>query len=198
MLRLKDIMTRDVLTVSPELSVRDAMEVLTSRHISGAPVVSRGKVVGVVSLTDLAESAAAAPGVPTQRPEIVEWGEFETPLEWIEGNEPPAAFFAEMWDDAGADVAVRMAEVMGPEWNMLEELTVGETMNRKVSALPEDTPVEAAADVMRRASIHRVLVIDDGKLLGVVTTKDITDAVADHRLTNHVYVFGGRAAERGS
>lgn len=197
-MRLKDIMTRDVLTVSPELSVRDAMEMLTSRHISGAPVVSRDKVVGVVSLTDLAESAAAASGVPTQRPEIAEWGEFEAPLEWIEGDEPPAAFFAEMWEDAGADVAVRMAEAMGPEWNMLEELTVGETMNRKVSALPPDTPVEAAADLMRRAAIHRVLVMEDGKLLGVVTTKDITDAVADHLLTNHVYVFGERAAQRGS
>lgn len=198
MLRLKDIMTRDVLTVSPELSVRDAMELLTSRHISGAPVVSRGKVVGVVSLTDLAEGAAAAPGVPTQRPEIAEWGEFEAPLEWIEGDEPPAAFFAEMWEDAGADVAERMAEAMGPEWNMLEELTVGETMNRKVSALAPDTPVEEAADVMRRAAIHRVLVMENGELLGVVTTTDVTDAVADHLFTNRVYVFGTHAGERGT
>jgi CBS domain-containing protein len=198
MLRLKDIMTRDVLTVSPELSVRDAMEVLTSRHISGAPVVANGKVVGVVSLTDLAESAAATPGVPTQRPDIAEWGEFEAPLEWIEGDEPTSAFFAEMWEDAGADVVERMAEAMGPEWNMLEDLTVSETMNRKVSALPPDTPVEAAADLMRRAAIHRVLVMEDGKLLGVVTTKDITDAVADHRFTNRVYVFGANAGERGT
>jgi len=39
MLRLQDIMTRDVVTVSPELTLRDAMELLTSLHISGAPVV---------------------------------------------------------------------------------------------------------------------------------------------------------------
>ncbi|MGH7679433.1 MAG: CBS domain-containing protein, partial [Gemmatimonadaceae bacterium] len=32
-------MTQDVLTVSPDLSVREAMDLLTSRHISGAPVV---------------------------------------------------------------------------------------------------------------------------------------------------------------
>ena len=198
MLRLKDIMTPDVLTLSPELSVRDAMGLLTSRHISGAPVVSAGKVVGVVSLTDLAECAAGTPGVPTERPEIAEWGEFEAPEEWIEGDEPPAAFYAHMWDDAGADVVERMADVSGPEWNVLEEYTVGETMNRKVSALPPDTPVEEAADVMRRAGIHRILVMENSRLLGVVTTKDITDAVADHKLTSRVYVFGSPARDRGN
>src|SRR5687767_504781 len=69
MLRLRDIMTREVVTVAPDLSVRDAMELLTSRHISGAPVLSNRKIVGVVSLTDLAELASGSPGVPTERNE---------------------------------------------------------------------------------------------------------------------------------
>jgi CBS domain-containing protein len=197
MLRLRDIMTQDVLTLSPELSVREAMDILTTRHISGAPVVAGGKVVGVVSLTDLAGCAAAMPGVPTQRPELAEWGEFESPVE-LENEEPSAAFFSEMWEDAGADVVERLAEARGPEWNALEEYTVAETMNRKVASLSPDAAVEEAAELMRRASIHRVLVMDDGKLLGVVTTKDITNAVADHRFTNHVYVFGSTAAKRGT
>ena len=69
MLRLRDIMTTDVLTVSPELTIRDAMALLSTRHVSGAPVVASGKVVGVLSGTDLLEFAAALPGVPSQRPE---------------------------------------------------------------------------------------------------------------------------------
>jgi CBS domain-containing protein len=189
MLRLRDIMTNEVVTVGPDLTLRDAMDLLTSRHISGAPVVVRGKVVGVVSLTDLAECAAATPGVPTQRPDVAEWGEYENPADWIEGDEPPSAFFAAMYDDAGADVSERMAQTMGPEWNVLEEHTVGEAMNRKVASLSADTPVEHAAAVMQRAGIHRVLVMENGNLLGVVTTKDISDAVADHQLTKRVYVF---------
>ena len=197
MLRLRDIMTQDVLTVSPDLSVREAMDLLTSRHISGAPVVTQDRVVGVVSLTDLAEYAAAARGVPTQRPEHAEWGEFEEPLAWIEGDEPSAAFFSEMWEDAGADVVERMAEAEGPEWNVLEEHTVADTMNRQIISLTPDTTVEEGAALMRRAGIHRVLVAEEGKLLGLVTTKDITDAVADHRFTNRVYVFGAAATKRG-
>ena len=45
------------------------------------------------------------------------------------------------------------------------------------------TPVELAADKMRTAGVHRALVIDEDALIGIVTTTDIADAVADHRLT---------------
>jgi CBS domain-containing protein len=189
MLRLRDIMTRDVLTVGPELSLRDAMSLFVTRHISGAPVVSNGKVVGVVSLTDLAEFSAASPGVPTERPVQAEWGEWDIPADLPEGTEPPSAFFAEMWDDSGVEVGERITEANGPEWNVLEEHTVGEVMSRDVRALPADAAVEEAADFMRSAAIHRVLVMNDGLLEGIVSTFDIAAAVADHKITKRVYVF---------
>ena len=174
-------MTRDVVTVSPELSLRDGMELLTRLHISGAPVVANGKVIGVVSLTDLAELAAASPGVPTERPELAEWGEIETDPDEFDEELPPSAYFGAFWDDAGADAAQRF-ETLGPEWNALEEHTIGEAMNRVVADLPSDAPVDDAAALMQRLGIHRVLVMDDGRLTGVVSTKDISDAVADHQL----------------
>lgn len=59
MLRLRDIMTTELVTVSPELSLRDAMELLVTSHVSGAPVVAQHRVVGVVSATDLLGFAAA-------------------------------------------------------------------------------------------------------------------------------------------
>jgi CBS domain-containing protein len=183
-------MTRDVVTLSPEHTLREAMSVLTSRHISGAPVVANHKVVGVVSLTDLAELASSAPGVPTERPELAEWGEWDEPLDLPEGEEPPSAYFQQLWDDSGAEVAERMAEPGGPEWDALQEHTVAEAMNRKVQSLPPGTTVEHAAQFMKNAAIHRVLVIENDELLGVVSTKDIADAVADHKLTAKTYVFG--------
>jgi CBS domain-containing protein len=53
MLKLKDIMTREVVSAAPDMTIRDAMEVLSERHVSGAPVVDGGKVVGIFSSTDL-------------------------------------------------------------------------------------------------------------------------------------------------
>lgn len=53
MLKLKDIMTRDVVSAAPDMTLRDAMELLSERHVSGAPVVAGGKVVGIFSASDL-------------------------------------------------------------------------------------------------------------------------------------------------
>lgn len=189
MLRLRDIMTTDVLSVSPEVTIRDAMALFATRHVSGAPVVASGKVVGVISATDLMEFAASLPGVPTERPEQESEDEWERVEEEVPDEGAQMAFFADTWDNAGADVAERMSEVGGAEWNVLEEHTVGEAMTRDLFSLGPDTPVELAADRMRGAGVHRVLVMQDDALLGIVTTKDVTDAVADHKLTARRYVF---------
>ena len=190
MLRLQDIMTRELVTLSPEHSLREAMSILTSRHISGAPVVSNNTVVGVVSLTDLAEAASSAPAVPTERPEVAEWGEWDEDEEEAEGDAAASAYFQELWDDAGADVTERMEQTSGPEWDALEDQKVSDAMSRTIRSLSPETPVDAAAEFMRASSIHRVLVMQDRQLLGVVSTRDISDAVADRRLTTRTYVFG--------
>ena len=45
-----------------------------------------------------------------------------------------------------------------------------------------EAPVEAAARLMRDKDVHRLLVIRDGTLQGLITTADITRAVAEGRL----------------
>jgi CBS domain-containing protein len=199
MLRLRDIMTTDLLSLAPEVSLRDAMAALAARHVSGAPVLAGTKVLGVVSATDLLSFASGLPGVPTERPEVPPWDEQEATEEWQEGDEPPGTFYHEMWSDTGAEVDERMSEVEGPEWNVLAEHVVGEAMNPVVCSLPPETPVDAAADYMRAAGIHRVLVMHDQELLGIVSTRDIADAVADHKLTSRAWVFGPKTDfdERG-
>jgi CBS domain-containing protein len=53
-MEITDIMTRDVVTVRPETSLKDVAGILVERRISGVPVVAeRGEVVGVVSEADI-------------------------------------------------------------------------------------------------------------------------------------------------
>ena len=53
-MRAKDVMTTNVITVDPDMSVRDLAALLSERGISGAPVVdSLGRMVGIVSEGDL-------------------------------------------------------------------------------------------------------------------------------------------------
>ncbi|HEX5073919.1 MAG TPA: CBS domain-containing protein [Gemmatimonadaceae bacterium] len=197
MLRLRDIMTTEIVTLDPNLTIREAMDTFASKRISGAPVVEGAVVVGVVSATDLLQFAASLPGVPTERDsgvDILEDASGEVsdsdrfPNE--DRDDPSALFFTDLWDDAGATVVERMAVPATAEWNFLEEHTVSEAMTRApVHSLTPETLVTVAADYMRRERIHRVLVMKDRALLGLVTTSDITEAVADGKLTAHTYVF---------
>jgi CBS domain-containing protein len=50
----KDIMTKDVITVSPTATVRNLAMTLIKNQISGAPVAGKnGKIIGVVSEADI-------------------------------------------------------------------------------------------------------------------------------------------------
>lgn len=182
MVTVGDLMTTEVVTVSPELTLRDAVEILATRHIGGAPVVAGGRVLGVFASSDGLAFEAVTPGVPRERPEQLE-SELETPAEWeIEGAEPAAAFFTDMWVDAGADVTERFQNP-SPEWDVLQEHTVSEVMTPAIYAVAPGTPVADAAAYMLRLNIHRVLVLAAGKLAGILTTTDIMRAIAERRVT---------------
>lgn len=64
MLKVRDLMTRDVLHVSPSTTIRETAELLATEHVSGAPVVRLGKVIGMISARDLLDFIAALPADP--------------------------------------------------------------------------------------------------------------------------------------
>jgi CBS-domain-containing membrane protein len=53
--RVRDIMTSEVITLAASTSVDDAARSLTFHHITGAPVIDHGRIVGVVSKSDLVD-----------------------------------------------------------------------------------------------------------------------------------------------
>ena len=51
-----DLMTKDPFTVSPEASIEECMEIMTTRRFRHLPVVEGSKVIGVISITDVVRS----------------------------------------------------------------------------------------------------------------------------------------------
>ena len=177
--RLRDIMTREVVTIDAEATLREAIETLRSANVTGAPVVAGNEIVGVVSTADILDFEVETPAVPAERPGQLEWGGFqEEPLD--EENEAKE-YYNDLWDDAGAEVDERFAHDVGPEWDLLTEHVVSEVMTEKVLALPPDTELAAAAEYMIRRGIHRVLVMEGGQLFGIVTSYDFVRAVAERQ-----------------
>jgi CBS domain-containing protein len=194
MLSVRDLMSTDVVSVSPDLSIRDALELLTERHIGGAPVMTDGRVVGVVTAADLLAFEAGTAPAPVERDDQLEVGELAPVLEELEDEEtvPPSAFFTEWWTDAGADVVERGRAVSEPEWDVLAEHTVAEAMSTSLLWVAPQEPVARAAALMGSREVHRLLVLERGRLVGILTTSDIARAVADGRLSDPTMARGAR------
>ncbi len=53
---VRELMTPDVITISPSATIDDAMALMSEHHIRHLPVVEDGKVVGVVSIGDIVKA----------------------------------------------------------------------------------------------------------------------------------------------
>jgi CBS domain-containing protein len=51
---VRELMTKNVITISPEASLKEAGELFKEKRVSGLPVMDEaGKVVGIVTITDM-------------------------------------------------------------------------------------------------------------------------------------------------
>ncbi len=57
--KVEEVMTRDVVTVSPDDNVNTCMALMTENHIRHLPVVENGEVVGIVSIGDVVKDIIA-------------------------------------------------------------------------------------------------------------------------------------------
>jgi len=190
--RVREIMTEDPLTLPPEATLREAAEAMASAHVTGLPVVRGSRVVGVISATDLVEFGATS----TATAELgagQEGGAREESIQiWDEGDDPLSRFFVEPedtpedpeeWDEGWEDLVLSEADDRSKE-TILDRYTVEDLMTRTLCALPPDADVREAAEYMLRAAVHRILLLEDEKLVGIVTTTDMVQAVARHGLAS--------------
>jgi len=57
-LKIEEVMTKDVITVTPQTSMAEFREILREHRISGTPVLERGELVGVISIEALIKALA--------------------------------------------------------------------------------------------------------------------------------------------
>lgn len=55
-IRVKDFMSKDIISVSPDESIIEAANLLEEHHIDRLPVIDNGKLVGIISRCDLIKS----------------------------------------------------------------------------------------------------------------------------------------------
>ena len=54
--KIREIMTRELLTINPETTLEECMALMTKWHIRHLPVLSEGQLVGIVSMRDVVQA----------------------------------------------------------------------------------------------------------------------------------------------
>ena len=156
----RDVMCTEVLVLRAGESIRSAAEQLEETGASGAPVVDEaGHLIGVLTTKDISRS------------EHVDAGRIRTRREDI--SEPDDARTA---DAEGFDEEVFTTEAFGVQ--VAGRACIGDWMTPGVTTVGPDTTLGDACRVMIDENIHRVFVVDEKRLLGVVSSKDVVRLLA--------------------
>jgi CBS domain-containing protein len=148
MLTAKDIMTRDVVTVTLDTSVEKLAGLLVSNQISGVPIVDAGGVlVGIVTENDLISQ--------NKRLHI-----------------PTVVSFL------GAAIYLESSKKFADEVRRVTATKVGDICSKKVVTISEETTLTDIATIMDEKKVHVLPVVKAGKVVGIVGKRDVVKAVA--------------------
>lgn len=162
-IKASDIMQKKVAQLSPSDSIETAVALFEGMHIGGAPVVdSSGRPVGVLSSSDIAQSAHVHSG----RIEV-ERSDFVFPDQNGEGEE----------DNTGEE-EIFAKEGFSPGVQGREN--VGDWMSAGFVSVPPEASLKSVCQVMLEQQIHRVFVVEQRKLRGVITSFDVVRCVAEN------------------
>lgn len=144
-----DVMTKDPIIVFPETPLKEAIQILAERRISGLPVVdSQGELVGIISETDLM---------------------------WQETGVTPPAYI--MFLDSV--IYLKNPAAYDRDLHKALGQTVGEVMSKNPVAISPEKPLKEAAQIMHDRNIHRLPVLDaQGQVMGILTRGDIIRTMA--------------------
>ena len=143
MIKTNEIMTRDVITVSPDMEISEAAKILLDNHINGVPVVdSQGNLQGILCQSDLIAQQKKLP-IPSL-------------FTFLDGFFPLSS-----------------SNQLEKEVRKIAATVVSQAMTGNPITVTPDTGIEAVAALMVDNNFHTLPVVKDGKLVGIVGKEDV-------------------------
>jgi len=130
---VSDWMTREVITISPETSLKEAHEIMNQKRIRRLPVVTHGKVIGIVTLGD------------------------------IRGAEPSQASSLSVWEINDLLAHLKVNEIMTRNPATIQQTaSIGDAakimLERKFSSLPVVDDADHLVGIVTESDIFRMVV----------------------------------------
>jgi CBS domain-containing protein len=143
--KVKEIMKKKVIYFSPSDSIFKVAKIFSQRNISGAPVVENGKVVGVISETDI--------------------------IKFIRMKFPSSIATPQL----SLLILNFLKNTFGfrEEVKKVSKLRVKDLMSKKVVSISPKASILEAAEKMEKFDVQRLPVIEKGKLVGIISRADL-------------------------
>jgi len=130
---VSDWMTKDVITITPETTLKEAHDIMKNKNIRRLPVVLQGKVVGIVTLGD------------------------------IRGAEPSQASSLSVWEVNDLLAKLKINEIMTRNpVTIHENVSIGDAakvmLERKFSSMPVVDDAEHLVGIITESDIFRLVV----------------------------------------
>jgi CBS domain-containing protein len=143
MLKVKDIMTRELITVSPQTEITSAAKILLEKRINGLPVVDdSGKLVGILCQSDLVAQQKSIP--------------------------IPSVFTL-----LDSFIPLTSVKRIDKEVQKIAALKVEQAMTPKPVTVGPETDIEDVARLMVDKKYHTLPVMEGEKIVGVVGKEDV-------------------------
>lgn len=150
----RDLMRTEIQSVSPYMPLPDLERLFIEEKVGGFPVVSDGRLVGIISRSDVIRQLCVEQSLSESISDY--YREFATEIN--------------MDDDLEA-IATRVGR-------RIEQLRVQDLMMTGLLTVPPDAAVDEVARLLVDHHVHRVLVTDDGQLLGIISSLDLVKLLA--------------------
>lgn len=145
-----DIMSRTLISARPDQPLKEVERILIEQRIGGMPVVDAGRLVGIVSRSDIARVQVLMLALDEQVSDALQW------------------------DDTQAD---GFQHTVDPDFSgfrqRIDLLKVREAMRDQVVTCTPQAPVSEIAARMLERHIHRLVVVEDQKPVGIISSLDL-------------------------
>ncbi len=143
MIKAKDIMTKEIITVSPETEITQAANLLLEKRINGVPVVNAaGELVGILCQSDLIAQQKSIP-IPSL-------------FTLLDGY-----------------ISLKTSKRMDKEVEKIAATRVAEAMTADPVTVDPETEIEKVAALMVEKNYHTLPVIEAGELVGILGKEDV-------------------------
>jgi CBS domain-containing protein len=150
-----DFMQRDVVTVTPDNTLREALSLMTENHVTGLPVMDNfSRCIGLITSSDILN------------------------YEHEHAGDSADDGMAEIYDPETQQwEAVALSAFALEEFG---DVRVSDVMTRELIWVGRDTPLKEVARRMIDERVHRVLVMDEAsRLYGILSAYDFVRIAAE-------------------